>query len=68
MKYYKVNPKSDQIRVHKNNSFLIANELKTEKELIKLAITNLDFIINNFTVIEISKNRTYFLFGARFEN
>ncbi len=67
MKYYKVNPQSDQIQVHKSKSFLIANELKTVKELLRLNITNPMFVEKHFTVLEVSKNKTYFSFGARFK-
>lgn len=72
MIYYKVKKEFDNKRIHpfvKNNQFLIANELYTEKELNKLFYNGLRFYkdyLTFFDKIEISKNKTYFFFGARF--
>jgi hypothetical protein len=69
MKYYQVLPKADQVRKFKNKTdILIANELYTEKELLKFTTPESQFANNNFKVIEVSKKQTYFLFGARFYN
>lgn len=64
MKYYKVKQESDNV-TH-NKGFLVANELYTEKELDKLNLSG-KFIELNFDKVEISKFKTYWLFGARFE-
>jgi hypothetical protein len=78
MKYYKVKETSDQCQVinkstkngcYKIQGYLFANELITEKELKRKF--NLceqftpNFIKNNFDIVNISKNDTYFFFGAR---
>ena len=65
MEYYKVNKEYDGVKiVSKRNLYLISNELFTKKEIDKLKICAIDKV---FTKIEISKNKTYFCFGARFE-
>lgn len=64
MKYYKVKQDSDNVTHGKG--FLIANELYTQKELDKLDLSG-KFIELNFGKAEISKLKTYWLFGARFE-
>lgn len=81
MKYYKVKPQFDNAQILKTTGrgyykiygFLVGNELYTPAELKKLlngatfrgcGIKD-DTII--FDEIEISKNKTYFFFGARFE-
>lgn len=62
MKYYRVKKEFDNRR--KNNSDIyIANELYTEKEAQK---QNLNF--NFLELVEISKRKVYFFFGARFES
>lgn len=67
MKYYKVNTSADQTRKNVNKcDILIANELYTEKEVIKFTPLNSVYVKNYFTEVEISKNKTYFFFGARF--
>ena len=69
MKYYKVKPECSQKKVcditnKRVVTTLFANELYTEKEFIKRGlITYSDY----FDIVEISKQRTFFLFGARFE-
>ena len=65
MIYYRVNKEYDGIKnVSRRNFFLISNELFTKKEIDKLKIYAIDKV---FTKIEISKNKTYFSFGSRFE-
>lgn len=71
MIYYKVKPEYDnRTRYTWNNkhqgvpnSILIAHELYTAKEFQKIANCP-----EWFEKVEISKKRTYFFFGARFEN
>ena len=68
MLFYKVNKESDQKRTNnKNCDFLIANELYTESEIVSAGI-GYKFLRKNFTPVSISKFRTYWFFGARFEN
>jgi hypothetical protein len=68
MKYYKIKQIADQLPLYKKSGwFLIANELWTEKEFNKITLS--DSNKNKFDYveqIEISKNKTYFFFGARF--
>ena len=65
MVYYKVNKDYNGIKIlSKRNLYLISEELFTKKEIEKLKIFAIDKV---FTKIEISKNNTYFSFGARFE-
>lgn len=67
MQYFKVLPNYDNYRVFSpSNRILIANELYTQKELNKLGL----FLEQSkyFKPINISKNKTYWLFGARFES
>lgn len=65
MVYYKVNKEYDGIKIlSRRNLYLISNELFTKKEIDKLKIFAIDKV---FTKIEISKNKTYFSFGSRFE-
>ena len=69
MKYYRVKPQYDnKVRYKWNNhgqgvpdSILIANELYTPKEFERLANCPAWF-----EVVEISKSKIYFCFGARF--
>ena len=72
MKYYKVKADFDQFKIDGNGNFLIANELYTEKEVDKIRkkyehfyrrVYNFDRI---FEVVEISKRKIYWCFGARF--
>lgn len=60
MKYFKVKAKADQHR-RSDGSIYIANELYTAKEVEKLHINTA-----LCDEVEISKNKTYFFFGARF--
>lgn len=62
MKYYRVKKEFDN-RMKKNGDIYISNELYTEKEAQK---QNLNF--NFLELVEISKNKVYFSFGARFES
>lgn len=65
MIYYKVNREYDGIKIlSRRNLYLISNELFTKKEIDKLKIFAIDKV---FTKIEVSKNKTYFSFGSRFE-
>ena len=61
MKYYKV-PKSLSGYQFKKGWFMVANELFTLKECSKNGIKT-DSLEN----IEINKNDTFYLFGARFQ-
>lgn len=64
MRYYKVLAKYDNCKVVNNGKytgFLVGNELYTEKERQKLNVPD-----NVFEIIEVSKNKTYWFFGARF--
>ena len=70
MKYYRVKPEYDNVTRYKLNphggcvpdSVLIGNELYTETEHSKIANRS-----QMFDVVNISKNNTFFSFGARFE-
>lgn len=65
MEYYKVNKEYDGVKnISKRNFYLTSGELFTKKEIEKLKIFAIDKV---FTKVEISKNKTYFSFGARFE-
>ena len=61
MIYYKILPKFDQTR-RKDGSILVANEIYTKKEVLKYNINPIHFF-----EVQISKFKTYFFFGARFE-
>ena len=71
MKYYRIKPQYDnKIRYTWNNhhqgvsnGILIANELYTPKEYNKLAICP-DWV----ELVEVSKKKIYWFFGARFES
>lgn len=77
MLYFKVKTKYDNTtltRIDKRNNkpmyygFLVGNELYTIKEIEhmkKYGVCGLYDI--KFDLVEIPKNKTYFLFGARFE-
>lgn len=65
MRYYKVKPEYDQtyknLRIHDGN-ILIGGELYTESERIKMR-----FVPDKcFDVVDIPRNKTGFMFGARF--
>jgi len=66
MVYYKVKPEYDQRPT--NKGVLVANELYTFKEWQKLRDSAGRKIPLKlcFEEIEVSKNKTYFFFGARF--
>ncbi len=68
MLYYKVIPYADGLSAGlKTKTKLIAGELYTEKETIRLGMTAR--AKNNYTIpVRIPKNETYFFFGARFES
>lgn len=73
MTYYKVLPHADQIQkgIRFVNSFLVANELYTAREVEKaIQAGRIDnaFVHNHLKRIKLRKNDTYFLFGARFTN
>lgn len=61
MKYYKVKKEYDNTRKN-NKDIYIANELYTQKEVDRERLNT-----SYMDTVEINKNRTYFLFGARFE-
>jgi len=61
MKYYKVKKEADQKR-RKDGSIYIADELYTGKEAARQHL-NLAFMEQ----VEISKNKTFWSFGARFQ-
>lgn len=66
MQYFQVKPESDQVRLSRTKSdFLVANELYTINELKKYNLSG-DFLSKHFNTLSISKNKTYFFFGARF--
>lgn len=60
MLFYKTKKEYDNF--YFNNSFLIENELLTDKERIK---KNLPFLF--FDIVDVSKKKTYFIFGIRKE-
>lgn len=65
MRYYKVKPEYDQTyknpRIHDGN-ILIGGELYTESERIKMR-----FVPDKcFDIVDIPRNKTGFMFGARF--
>lgn len=61
MKYYRVKPNWDNYR-RSDGSILVAHELYTQRELLKHKIDE-----RRCDLIEVSKDKTYFLFGARFQ-
>lgn len=71
MKYYRVKPQYDNKtrytwnshRQGVSNGILIANELYTHKEYSKLSICP-DWV----ELVEVSKKKIYWFFGARFES
>lgn len=52
----------------KNHYILVENELYTSKEFEKLKSIYTDIQENDFTIVNIPKNKTYYFFGARFIN
>lgn len=60
MKYYRVRKEFDNKRKG-NNDIYIGNELYTIQEAKKQKLNT-----NYMEMVEISKNKTYFSFGARF--
>lgn len=61
MTYLKIKPKYEGVR-RKDNSTLVANELYTQKEFEKYSVK--PFMADT---VEVKKNRTIYIFGARFE-
>ena len=74
MTYYKVKEKYDGVNVNPliaDSNILIKNELITTAELKRLLARGLSKYknyANFFDVVEVSKNKTYFFFGARYES
>jgi hypothetical protein len=68
MKYFKVKEHADQIRIERSRKFwfLVKNELITEGEARKEKFS-IEFLKNHFEKVEISKNKTRWFFGCRFE-
>ena len=75
MKYYKVKPEFDNKRIchcirgkYTDIDILIGKELYTEKEFLRLVKTHVFGVDPKscFELVEIPKNKTYWLFGARF--
>lgn len=70
MTYYKVKPEYGNTTLYKlnkhnerrYNGILIARELYTPAERAKLMVTD-----DAFEIVEVSKRRIYWFFGARFE-
>ena len=62
MVYYKVKKSYDQYMLNDGHT-LIGDELYTEKEFMRLSLVP----DGSFERIELSKFKTYFFFGARFE-
>lgn len=52
----------------KKHHILVENELYTSKEFEKLKSIYTDIQENDFTIVNIPKNKTYCFFGARFSN
>jgi len=74
MVFYQVNEKYDNFILWGSRDgflmqfgFLIAEELYTKKELLKMKKNNIKFPDDCFKKIEVSKNKTYWFFGARFK-
>ena len=65
MKYFRVLKKHDQkiIKSKKNDEIYVGNEIYTEKEVIKKQL-NYNFLEE----VQISKFKTHYFFGSRFEN
>jgi hypothetical protein len=67
MKYIKVSPElSGYRRNSKDSTTFVANELYTEKELVRIGVNVINRI--GLSPVEVSKARVYWFFGARFES
>lgn len=67
MVYYRVKPEFDNVPYNDKYDFLIANELWTEKELIKKRVLfGRKITFACFDRVEISKREIYWFLGARF--
>lgn len=67
MEFYRVKPEFDQTPT--NRSILVGNEIYTKKEIENLRQSNGSYFgIECFEREEISKQKTCWFFGARFEN
>lgn len=73
MTYYRVKKQFNDKQLLKKSgkgwsyySFLIPNELYTQKEIEKLQKNQVNISFDFFDPVEIPKNTTYFFFGARF--
>ena len=71
MKYYKVKKEYDQRTIYKYKgnyripfTFLVADELYTEKELEKIGIRKDSRM---FDAVEVSRKKIYWFFGCRFQ-
>ena len=60
MKYFKVKKQYDNYG-RSDGSILVQNELYTEKEVKRFGI-----MPNRLEEVDVKKNQTYFMFGARF--
>lgn len=63
MNYFKVKPTRDQYKI--GNTILVKNELYTESQLKNMPIIQAKISVL-FDLIAVSKNSTYYFFGARF--
>jgi len=66
MIFYRVNPESNEVSFN-NGWKLISNELHTQKEVDKMSFNKKQIKIH-FKKIALSKFKTYWCFGARFQN
>lgn len=70
--YYKVKPEYGlfelfDVNTGKYKGFLIANELYTERELVKRNILNMRGVrLEMFELVKLSPRKVYFMFGTRF--
>ena len=62
MKYFRVKKEYDNTWCN-GCRFLVKNELYTEKEVKRFGI-----LPNRLDEVDVKKNQTYFMFGARFSN
>lgn len=72
MIYYKVKPEFDNLQKYNGKTvrfddIWIRNELYTKTELYNLIKKGVYVDYKYFDVVQISKNNTYWFFGARFE-
>ena len=65
MQYYRVKPTFDQTYFKRKSSveFLVANELYTPAEIRTISDLDIDKV---FEIVEISRKKIYWFFGARF--